>query len=351
MVFNAAAGQAPEQIHVVTDPATGLDGVIVLHSTALGPALGGCRMLSYPDRNDMIAAACRLSRAMSYTNALADLPFGGGAAVIGKPPGLVNRRAMFEAFGRAVRSLDGSYVTAQNDGTGGDDMSVVAGETRYVAGLPGRGSGGSAADCTARGVFLAMRHAVRRRLERDLSECTVAVQGVGCVGAALAQLLHDAGARLVVADVDAEAAARTAVAVGADVASVASILGCDADVVAPCAVGGVLNQRTIPKLRAKVVCGAASNQLHAVDDGDRLAARGILYAPDFVANAGGIIRGGSAYLNWPDAAVTGRVERIPHRLAEIFDLAERHGVTPEHAAEQLACEVIAAGAHASRRAA
>jgi leucine dehydrogenase len=196
-----------------------------------------------------------------------------------------------------------------------------------------------------------MRHAVRRRLERDLSECTVAVQGVGCVGAALAQLLHDAGARLVVADVDAEAAARTAVAVGADVASVASILGCDADVVAPCAVGGVLNQRTIPKLRAKVVCGAASNQLHAVDDGDRLAARGILYAPDFVANAGGIIRGGSAYLNWPDAAVTGRVERIPHRLAEIFDLAERHGVTPEHAAEQLACEVIAAGAHASRRAA
>lgn len=353
MVFNAAAGQSPEQVHVVADPATGLEAIIVLHSTALGPAVGGCRLRPYADRNDMVADACRLARAMAYKNALADVPLGGGSAVIRKPPGFVNRRAFFEAFGRAVQALDGRYVTAADVGTGAEDMRVVAGETRYVAGPPAAAGeiGGDRFDHTALGVFLGMRHAVRRRLDRDLSQCTVAVQGVGGVGAALARLLHQAGARLIVADIDAEAVARTAVAVGADVASVASILGCEADVLAPCAVGGVLNHRTIPKLRAKVVCGAASNQLQEAEDGGRLSDRGILYAPDFVVNAGGTIKIAAEYLGWSAETASGRTERIPQRLAKIFDFAERIGVLPEQAAEQRACELIAAGGHASRRAA
>ncbi|MFS0773231.1 Glu/Leu/Phe/Val family dehydrogenase [Sphingomonas sp. 1P08PE] len=345
MYAYASAGVMPEHVHVVTDEATGLECVIALHSTALGPAAGGCRLWSYDGREAMVADACRLAQGMSYKNALADLPFGGGKAVIRRPAGDLSRPALFAAFGRAVATLGGSYVTAEDVGTSVEDMRVVAGETRHVAGLPARAGqvGGDPSPFTARGVFLSMQLAVRRRLERDLSECTVAIQGVGHVGASLARMLHDAGARLIVADVDAAAAARVSVALGAEVASVQAIAAARADVFAPCALGGVLHPGTIGRMTAKLVCGAANNQLRDPADAALLADRGILYAPDIVVNAGGIINVAAEYLGWSADEVAARVAATPDRLARVLDRAERDGTTTHAAAEALACARIDRG--------
>ncbi len=344
MFSDLGTGEVPERVHVVEDERTGLECVIALHSTALGPAAGGCRLWHYDDRAAMAADACRLAEGMSYKNALAGLPLGGGKAVIRRPEGAFPRRALFEAFGRAVRGLGGDYVTAEDVGTSVEDMSVVAGETRFVAGLPPRpgAAGGDPSPWTARGVFLSMRHAVERRLHRDLSECTVAIQGVGHVGSALARMLHKAGARLILADVDSATAARVAVALGAELASVDAILAAKADVFAPCALGGVLNGRSIARLSAKVVCGAANNQLRTAEDGERLADKGVLYAPDFVVNAGGIINVAAEYLGWSPDDAAARVAETPARLGEVLDFAARERLSPHQAAEALARRRIAA---------
>ena len=334
---------APEQVCVVRDTASGLDGVIVLHSTALGPAAGGCRMWRYANRETMIADGCRLAEGMTYKNALAGLPLGGGKAVIRLPNEKVDRRALLAAFGRAVRDLDGSYVTAEDVGTSVEDMTVIAGETNHVAGLPPRGSGvgGDPSPWTARGVFQAMEFAARRRLARPLAHCTVAVQGVGHVGASLVALLHKAGAKVVVADVDSDTAARVAVKYGAELAPAASILSHPADILAPCALGGGLNHQTISGVAAKVICGAANNQLGEPEDAARLADRGILYAPDFVVNAGGIIAIAAEYLGWSNAEVRDRVDGTADRLAQVLSFAEERRVTTAGAAEMLARELVA----------
>ncbi|AJP71766.1 Leu/Phe/Val dehydrogenase [Sphingomonas hengshuiensis] len=352
MAFQTDHALAPASVHLLHDAASGLDGVIVLHSTALGPAAGGCRFWSYPDREAMIADGCRLAEGMSYKNALADLPLGGGKAVLRRPEGDFDRTALFRAFGRAVESLRGSYVTAEDVGTHVEDMTVVRDHSRHVAGLPLRGDrpGGDPSPWTARGVFLSMRYAAERSLGRPLSDCTVAVQGVGAVGAALAGMLHRAGSRLIVSDVDARAAARVAIETGAQVASVSSILSARADIFAPCALGGVLRHDTVGKLKAKLVCGAANNQLAEPADGDRLADRGILYAPDYVVNAGGIINVAAEYLSWSSEEAAQRVEATPQRLAQVLDYAAATGTAPHDAADRLARERIAAG-HAARRAA
>ena len=339
-------------IHLLRDEASGLDGVIVLHSTALGPAAGGCRFWAYADHAAMITDGCRLAEGMSYKNALADLPLGGGKAVIRRPEGAFDQARLFRAFGREVEALRGSYVTAEDVGTNVADMGVVGEQTRHVAGLPVRGDlpGGDPSPWTARGVFLSMQLAAERKLERPLSECTVAVQGVGNVGAALAGMLHRAGARLIVADVNAVAAARVAVATGATVASVAGIMSARADIFAPCALGGVISDATVGKLGAKVVCGAANNQLAEPADGERLADRGILYAPDYVVNAGGIINVAAEYLGWSQGEAAARVDATAERLARVLDHAAIVGLTPDMVADLLAREKIASG-HAARRAA
>ena len=342
MYDSSKVGVMPEHVHVFTDAASGLECIVALHSTALGPAAGGCRLWSYAGREDMVADACRLAQGMTYKTALADLPLGGGKAVIRRPGGAFDRTALFTAFGRAVASLDGRYVTAEDVGTTVEDMAVVAGTTRHVAGLPighGRG-GGDPSPWTARGVFLSMRLAVQRHLHRDLSDCTVAIQGVGHVGSALATMLHEAGAKLIVADVNAAAAARVAVALGAEVASVQAISSCKADVFAPCALGGGLNPESIRKMRVKIVCGAANNQLRDPGDAALLADRGILYAPDIVVNAGGIINVAAEYLGWSREQVRDRVDAMPQRLAAVLDRAERTGCSTHAAAEALACERI-----------
>jgi leucine dehydrogenase len=336
----------PERVDYIEDAASGLHGVVVLHSTTLGPAAGGCRLWHYDDDGAMAADAMRLAEGMSYKNALAGLPLGGGKAVLRRPAGEYDRTRLFEAFGRAVAAMDGAYVTAEDVGTSVGDMTAVRRNTWHVAGLTAQPDqpGGDPSPWTARGVFLSMQVAAERRLGRTLDGVTVAVQGLGHVGAALCDMLHGAGARLIVADLhDAAVAAMVrrhdAVAMDKD-----DILAAEADIFAPCALGAVLNGNSIAALRATVVCGAANNVLGTPEDGARLADKGVLYAPDYVVNAGGIINVAAEYLRWTSAEAAERVDAIGDRLREIFDLAERSGDTTSRTADRLARSVIAAGA-------
>jgi len=335
----------PERCIAIEDEQAGLSGVIVLHSTALGPAAGGCRLWDYSSKEALAVDAVRLAEGMSYKNALAGLPLGGGKAVLRRPDGDYDRRRLFEAFGRAVERLDGAYVTAEDVGTRIADMDAVGVATRHVAGrLAAAGKpGGDPSPWTARGVFNAMKVAADRRLGSSLAGLTVAVQGLGNVGSSLCALLHDAGARLVVAEARAGVASTFARHYGAKVVSVDAILDARADIYAPCALGGVLNEVSIARLNATIVCGGANNVLATPEDGDRLADAGILYAPDYVVNAGGIINVAAEYLGWPGAEVRQRVDRIGDSLARVLDFADSSGLPPGRAAERMAREVIAAG--------
>lgn len=334
--------QLPEEIVRLDDASCGLSGVIVLHSTKLGPAAGGCRFWRYASHAEATTDAMRLAEGMSYKNALADLPLGGGKAVIQVPEGSFDRAALFQSFVRAVAALAGRYVTAEDVGTNVDDMMNVAEVTRHVAGLapkPGM-PGGDPSPWTALGVFRAMEVAARRRLGAELSDLTVAVQGLGNVGFALCELLHDAGARLVVAEPRSAVAAKAAARFGADVMTSDALLEAKVDVFAPCALGAVLDNVSVKRLRATIVCGAANNQLATPHQGLTLADRGILYAPDYVVNAGGIINVAAEHLGWTESDARDRVERIGARLADVLDLAERNGVAPLEAADVLARSII-----------
>ncbi len=289
--------------------------------------------------------ALRLAEGMSYKNALAGLPLGGGKAVLRRPEGDFDRAALFRAFGEAVEELGGRYVTAEDVGTTVGDMAEVARHTRHVAGLPPRGGrpGGDPSPWTALGVFRAMQAAAEHKLERPIGDCIVAIQGLGSVGAALAYLLHDAGARLIVAEPRSAVVAAVATRTGADVASLGGVLEARCDILAPCALGGVLNVRSIPKLRATVVCGAANNQLGCEEDGAALAERGVLYAPDYVVNAGGIINVCAEYLGWDSEEVAARIDAIPGRLRQVWADADRCGIAVNQAADRLARATIACG--------
>ena len=339
----AKADAPPEAVYVVTDEDSGLDGVIVLHSTRLGPAAGGCRFWRYDSGSAMTHDALRLAEGMAYKNAMADLPLGGGKSVINAPAGDFDRKRLFEAFGRKVEELKGQYVTAEDVGTSIADMEAVRRHTRHVAGLsPQAGKpGGDPSPWTALGVFRCMQTAVHRKHGTDLKGLTVAVQGLGHVGAALCELLHAAGARLVVAERRADVAARVACRYGAELASPAAILSARCDVFAPCALGGVLTEQNLGKLKAGIVCGAANNILATVEAGDILAQRDVLYAPDYVVNAGGIINVCAEYLGWSIAEVEARVEASGERLTRVFDHAEATGLPLHRAANSLACEKLA----------
>ena len=341
MVVQAGRSSLEEYVPLRV-PSVGLSGMIALHSTALGPAAGGCRIWSYPSLEAASLDAIRLAEGMTYKNALAGLPLGGGKAVIDRPKGPFDRRLLFEAFGDAVRSLQGRYVTAEDVGTSVTDMQTVASRTRHVAGLPSSTSapGGDPSPWTALGVFLAMKFAAEARLGKPLGDCTVAIQGVGHVGSALAELLKDEGARIIVADTDHESVARTVKASGAVPASVDDIVHVEADIFAPCALGASLNDRTISTLKAKLVCGGANNQLGVPEDADRLADRGIVYCPDYLVNAGGIINVAAEYLGWTVEEVERKVNAIPQRLSEIFSRAEQDAVSTAAAADALARAMI-----------
>jgi len=341
--------QPPEETVRLHDPESGLHGLIVLHSTRLGPAAGGCRFWRYETDEAAWLDAVRLAEGMSYKNALAGLPLGGGKAVLCAPAGEFDRAALFRAFGRAVASLGGRYITAEDVGTSVEDLLHVAESTRYAAGLPAKPGqpGGDPSPWTALGVFRAMQIAVQRRLGRDLGEVTVGVQGLGHVGFALCELLHEAGAKLIVAEPRSDVAARAATRFGAEIMTSKALFEAKLDVLAPCALGAVLDATTVRRLRAKVVCGAANNQLATSGQGVELATRGVLYAPDYLVNAGGIINVAAEYLHWSEAEAHSRVEAIGNRLTEVLDLAESNGVAPHEAADTLARSIIAGEAFAN----
>lgn len=338
-----------EAVYNFEDDATGVKAIIAVHSTTLGPAAGGCRALRYENYNDAVEDALRLSEGMAYKNALAGLPFGGGKAVIMLPSNAdapdFDRTRMFETFGRWVQSLDGAYVTAEDVGCSVQDMQAVGHATKYVAGLPARPglAGGNPAPWTARGVFLSIEALVRHRFGSGLQDLVVGVQGLGQVGFALCQLLHQAGAKLLVSDVDARGPALAAEKFGAEIVKPGKMAAVSMDVFAPCALGGILTEESIQHLKAGIVCGAANNQLATVMQGQQLADRGVLYAPDYLVNAGGIINVAAEYLQETTDSVETRVARIPARLMQLVRRSEAEKTATNLLADRMARDIVAAG--------
>ena len=334
-----------EGVHLFTDPASGLQAVIALHSTALGPAAGGARFWHYATPAAAITDALRLSRGMSFKNAMAGLDLGGGKGVVLAPArGSTITTEQLQAFGRAVESLGGKYVTAEDVGMSEERMKVIAGETKYVSGLPveSGAAGGDPGPYTAHGVYLGVKAAAARGLgATDIKGVRVAIQGVGSVGGGLAKLLAKDGAVLTLADVDHARAEALATQLGARTVSTDEILSQDVDVVSPNALGAILTADTIGKLKAKVIAGGANNQLATQGEGARVHERGILYAPDYVINAGGIINVGLEYLGHGDEAeVMARIAKIPTRLNEVWDESDRSGQPASDVADQIARRLI-----------
>lgn len=347
-LFDSPAFEGHEGVHSFFDEKTGLKAIIAVHSTARGPAAGGCRMWPYPTAAVALEDALKLSRAMSYKNAMADLELGGGKAVIIGDSRTMKSPALFEAFGRAVEALGGRYWTAEDVGVSPDDLASARKQTRYVAGLEGHAAAsGDPSPVTAEGVFRGVRLAVRRGLKRDLDGVTVAIQGVGHVGAYLAEKLHAAGAKLILTDVNQEALAEVAERTGAQTVAPGAIFDVEADVFAPCALGGAISEATLPRLRAKVVAGGANNQLADPAIGRALFEQGVLYAPDYVINGGGIINvageiraleRGEAF---DQAWVETKLVRLTQTLEEVLDRAVIEGRPTHEVAGEMARARIA----------
>ncbi len=342
-IFEMRDFDAHELVVFGHDAQTGLRAIIAVHSTALGPAAGGCRMWPYASTEEAVTDVLRLSRGMSYKNAMAGLAFGGGKAVIIGDPRKAKSPELFEAFGRFVDSLGGRYVTAEDVGTTTTDMANVARATSYVSGLgrkPGE-AGGDPGPKTALGVYLGIKAAVKFRLARaDLSGVRVAIQGLGGVGYHLAHMLAKDGVDLRVSDVRPGAVERVRDELKVSVIEPDKILSEDADVFAPCALGAILTQQSIPRLRARIVAGAANNQLATDHEGLALQLAGVLYAPDYVINAGGIISVAREYYGGTEAQVTAEIQEIPERLTEIFERARRENRPTNAVADQMARERI-----------
>lgn len=330
-----------EKVVAWHDPVTGYRGIIALHSTKLGPAIGGTRFWPYPSEDEALADVLRLARGMTYKNAAAGLPFGGGKAVIIGDARQLDRAAWFRAHGRFVESFQGRFITGEDVGTSPADMEIAAQETRFVAGFAGRG--GDPSPWTARGVLRGIQASARQRWDSDdLHGRTVAIQGCGNVGFALSLLLKEVGARIIVTDVDAARAAACARACEAVAVAPEEIFDAAADVFAPCALGGILNEQTIPRLQTAIIAGAANNQLRNEAAAQTIEARGILYAPDFILNAGGIISGGAYLLGESLAQLEQRIAGIYDTLLAVYNLAAQKQMTTAAAAEAYAEQILRA---------
>lgn len=340
-----------EKVVWINEPSCGLRALISIHSTALGPAMGGCRMWPYPNEDEALADALRLSRGMSYKNAIAGLPLGGGKAVIFGEAVRDKTPALLDAFGRHIEALEGRYITAEDAGMSVEDLQRIANQTRYVTGLQDSfvHSGGDPSPKTAYGVFDCIRAILKQVHGRDsLQGARVAIQGVGAVGLALAELLHANGVSLVVSDRAPERALKAKTLYGAEVVPNDRILAASADVLAPCALGAILNESSIADIQAPVICGAANNQLAEAADGQRLLDRGILYAPDYVANAGGIITAASEYLKcWSAAETLSRIVNIAQTVMHVIEQARVEGRPTNLVADDWARTILRAGAQAS----
>lgn len=321
-------------LHFGLDPATGLKAIIAIHSTARGPAIGGCRFIHYQREQDAITDALRLARGMSYKAALAGLPHGGGKAVIIHPEDPFDRTALMQAFGRMVDQLGGRYITAMDSGTRVSDMDAIATRTRFVSCTS---DSGDPSPHTALGVFEGIRAAVQHRLGRSsLEGLSVAIQGLGHVGQALAERLHRAGAELYVADIDPQRSEHCVRAFRAQALPPDAIYDAPVDIFSPCGLGAVLNSQTIPRLNCAVVAGSANNQLATDEDGDRLRRRNILYAPDYVINAGGLIHVAMHHAGHPRSERDARIHAIAATLTRLFAEADRSGQSVHLVADRLA---------------
>lgn len=332
------------EAHFEYDRATGLKAIIAIHDSRLGPALGGCRFIEYDTDEAALIDALRLARGMTYKAALAGLAHGGGKSVLLRPRGAFDRVALFRAFGRFVESMHGHYITAEDSGTGVEDMEVIRGMTKHVTGIdPARGGSGDPSPFTALGVRRGIEACVKHKLGKDsLKGLHVAVQGVGHVGYHLCKELHAAGATLSIADVDPLKTERAEREFGAKALPIADIASTPCDVYAPCALGSALNDRTIPRLKAKIVAGAANNQLAEPRHGDDLHARGILYAPDYAINAGGLVNVAQEVVGYDANVARTKTLRIYDTILEIADRSKKTGTPTYRIADTMVEERLAA---------
>lgn len=327
-------------LHFKVDSQTGMKAIIAIHSTKLGPSLGGCRFIEYPNTAEAIYDAMRLARGMSYKAASVNLPLGGGKAVIIKPAGAFDRQAYFHAFGKFVRDLGGRYITALDSGTQLSDMDIIAQHSRHVASLSSHN--GDPSPSTAKGVFRGIEASVAFKLGKDtLSGLHIAIQGLGHVGYLLAKHLHEAGAKLTVADVNKDAVDRAVKEFGAEAVNTDVIHKVPCDVFAPCALGAIINDVTIHQLQTTIIAGAANNQLAHHYHGQLLHDKGIAYATDYVINAGGLIFAASKYLNTPESQVIQQIDGIGTSLLEIFTRAQSENRPASEIADKLAQEKLA----------
>ncbi|GAB5390334.1 MAG: Glu/Leu/Phe/Val dehydrogenase dimerization domain-containing protein [Alphaproteobacteria bacterium] len=336
-IFKSDAFDGHEGVHFFHDADSGLKAIIAIHNTNLGPSLGGCRFWNYASEEEAHRDVLRLSRGMTYKAAITGLPLGGGKSVIIGDAARDKSPALFRAFGRAVESLGGRYITAEDVNTKPSDMEFVRAETSHVRGLQGTGGSGDPSPVTAYGVFVGLKASVLEGMKTDsLKGVRVAVQGLGNVGYHLCKLLHAEGAVLFVSDINAESVNRVVTEFGATAVLPEAIHAADVDVFAPCALGGILNDQSIEELKAGVICGAANNQLAEARHGIALMERGITYAPDYLVNAGGLI---NVFFEGPsynrDIALA-KVDEIGATLAEVFDRARAEGIATSDAADRVA---------------
>jgi leucine dehydrogenase len=334
-LFDALAEMGHEEIVMCSDPAVGYRGILAVHSTKLGPALGGTRFWQYATDEEAITDALRLSRGMTYKNAVAGLYLGGGKSIIIGDNKTKDREKIFRAHGRFVEILGGRYITAEDVGTSTKDMAYVQMETKHVAGLAGKS--GDPSPVTAHGVFRAVQASANRKWGSDsLEGKTIAIQGCGSVGSYLAKELHEAGAKLIVSDIDSAKVAKVSKATSARIVEGDAIFSVDADIFSPCALGGIINDKTIPKLKVQIVAGGANNQLLEERHGDELQRRGILYAPDYVANAGGVINVYGEVAGWDAQRALNKADDIYDTILKVFDIAEAKNIPTYEAADRLA---------------
>jgi leucine dehydrogenase len=339
--FETIADMGHEQLVLCHDKASGYRGIIAIHDTTLGPALGGTRFWNYATDEEAIVDALRLARGMTYKNAVAGLNLGGGKSVIIGDNKTTDREMLFRAHGRFVDSLGGRYVTAEDVGTTVEDMDFVHMETTYVSGIGSKS--GDPSSVTAHGVFRAIEASAFEKWGSDeLAGKTVAIQGCGHVGYHLAKELHGAGAKLVVTDIDEGRIKRVVEATGATVVGLKEIYGVQADIFAPCALGGIINDDTIPQLKVEIVSGAANNQLLEDRHGDMLEQRGILYAPDYVANAGGVINVYSELTGWSRDRALRKADEIYETVLSVFKFARDQRIPTYKAADRVAEQRIRA---------
>lgn len=331
-----------EDVHFVQDKPSGLKAIIAIHDTTLGPALGGTRMWTYKSEEEAIIDVLRLAKGMTYKNAAAGLNLGGGKAVIIGNPKTDKSEEMFRAYGRFIQGLNGRYITAEDVGTTVEDMDIIYQETEFVTGIsPAFGSSGNPSPATAYGVYKGMKAAVDEYFGNDsLEGKTVAIQGVGNVAYHLCRYLHEEGAQLIVTDINKSAVKRAEVEFGAKAVEPNEIYEVECDVFAPCALGAILNDETIPKLKAKVIAGSANNQLKGKKNGDLLYELGIVYAPDYVINAGGVINVADELHGYNKERAFKKIEQIYNSIKKIMEISKNEQIPTYLAADRMAEERI-----------